>query len=143
MCVLGAGWQEEEEDENKPKAPEPQPHIPYLAPISSANWTATTFSHGGPPVAIARSLQWPGALCAYQVCKGGATGTEMVACIYIGYGHERLQAPFMMEPPPPFEAEPDELVEQTDMPLEEENAIFLAKETERVAAEAAELPDPE
>lgn len=132
--------EEEAEGDDKPKAPEPQPEIKYLSPISADEWTATTYSHGGPPVAVARSLLWPGAHCAYQLAKGGR---ECLASIYIGYGLPTLSAPFVMEAPPPFEEEPADVHEQADMALEEENAIFLDAEKARVAEEAANLPDPE
>ena len=120
-----------------------QPEIKYLTPATEEGWTATTYSHGGPPVAIARSLVWPGALCAYQKVKGGPFGAESLASLYVGYGQERLSAPFVMEAMPAFEAEPAEVHEQADMSLAEENAAYLEKETARVAEEAAALPDPE
>lgn len=132
--------EEAEEGVDKPKAPEPQPEIPYLSPLAQGEWSATTYSHGGPPVAVARSLRYPGALSAYQLAKGG---TESLASLYIGYGLPRLAAPFCMEAPPAFEEEPAEVHEQADMPLEEENAIFLDKEKARIAEEAANLPEPE
>jgi len=135
--------EEAEEGEDKPKAPEPQPPIKALSPIGTEEWAVTTYTQGGPTVAIARSLKWPGAYNAYQKAPLGQFGQEILASIYIGYGHEELMKPFVMEAPPPFEEEPPEVHEQADMPLEEENEIFIAKETERIAAEAAELPDPE
>ena len=132
--------EEEEEDSDKPKPPPPQPEIPALSPLSAEEWTATTYSHGGPPVAVASSLKWPGALTAYQLGKGAV---ETCASIYIGYGLPRLTTLFQMEAPPPFQEEPAEVHEQADMPLDEENAIFVAAETARIAEEAAALPDPE
>ena len=130
----------EEDEEGNPIGPEPQPQIPYLAPITEESWACTTYVHGAQPVAVAKSLSFPGAICAYQLQKGG---TEALASIYIGYGVEALSAPFVMEAPPPFELEPEEVHEQADMPLSEENAIFLEKEKARIAEEAAALPDPE
>lgn len=135
--------EEAEEGEDKPKPPEPQPEIKYLSPISEDEWSTLTYYHGGPPVAIARSMRWPGAACAYQLCKGNPVGIESLATMYMGYGLESLPMPFVMEAPPPFMEEPAEVHEQVDMPLEEENAAFLEKETARVAQEASELPDPE
>ncbi len=130
----------EDPDGNPLPTPELQPEIKYLSPLSADEWTATTYSHGGPPVAVAKSLKWPGALCAYQLAKGAA---ETVACLYIGYGQERLAAPFVMEAPPPFEAEEEEVHEQADLSLADENAAFLEVEKARIAEEAAALPDPE
>lgn len=134
--------EEAEEDSEKPKPSAPQTEIPYLAPILEQDWTTATYTHGGPTVAVARSLRWQGAVCAYQLAKGGAYGTEALASVYVGYGQERLDAPFVMETPPAFQSEPDEVHEQGDMPLAEENELFLVKAKEEVAAEAAELPDP-
>lgn len=137
-CTNVAVEEEAEEGEEKPAAPPPQPHIPYLNPITEADWTCTTYTHGGPPVAIARSMAWPGALCAYQLANGGV---EVNASMYIGYGLERLPAAFAMEVPPPFEAEPTEPHEQADPPLEKENEVFLSAEKERLAEELANAPD--
>ena len=97
-------------------------------------------SHGGPEVASARSTKWPGAYCAYQLHRGPK---ECTACLYMGYGHMALGAPFKMEAPPPFAAEPAELVEAEDEDLAAENEKYLVVLTEEVAAAAAELPDPE
>jgi len=140
-CTNPPAEEEEAEDEDKPKGPAPQPEIPFLSPIEPGAWSLATYTDGAPEVAVARSLQWPGALCAYQLVPSGATGAEVNATMYVGYGHPALSAPFVMEAPPPFEAEPDELVEQADMPLDEENKLFLEKETARIAEEAAALPD--
>lgn len=126
--------------DDKPKAPEPQAEIPYLSPIAAEDWTISSHEHGGPEVAVARSVRWPGAYCAYQLVKGG---TEALASIYIGYGHDALGAPFKMAPPPAFEADPDEIVEQTDTPLADENEAFKAAKLAEVAEEAAALPDAE
>ena len=58
----------------------------------------------------------------------------------IGNGHCTLSGPFVVQPPPPICGEPDDLVEQVDMPLAEENAPVLAAAkaalAEVVAAEA-------
>ena len=134
---------EEEEEEGAPPKPAVQPHIPYLSPLSEGEWCAATYTQGGPPVAIARCLKWPGAYCAYQLAKSGAYGQEVLSSLYVGYGHAMLPAPFVMEAPPPFEAEPAEVHESADLPLADENALFIAAKTEEIAAEAAELPDPE
>jgi len=131
--------EEEGDDEEKPKGPEPQAHIPYLAPISEAEWAIGTYTHGGPTVAVARSLRFPGALSAYSLAKA----LEMNASLYIGYGQEMLPAPFVMEAPPPFAAEPEPVFEQADAPLADENAIFLAAKTAEIKEEADNLPDPE
>jgi hypothetical protein len=135
--------QEEAEEGEAPKGPPPQPEIPYLSPIDGSMWSCTTYMDGGPPVAVVRSLQWPGALCAYQLNPLGATGAEVNASLYVGYGLPMLMGPFVMEAPPPFESEPEEVVEQADMPLAEENKLFLEKEKARIAEEAAALPDEE
>ena len=132
--------EEEDPDNPKPKAPEPQKEMPYLSPLVEGEWTTSTFVHGGPAVAIARSVRWPGAYSAYQLVKGGA---ECMASMYIGYGHDTLDKPFKMEAPPPFEVEPDEVHEQADMPLDEENAAYKSVLEAQVAEEAANLPDPE
>lgn len=132
---------EEEDEEVKAKLEAAlQPIIPALGALSADEWTAATYSHGGPAVAIAKSLKFPGAFNAYQVAKGN---TEVNSSLYIGYGLERLTVPFAMEAPPPFEEEPAEVHEQADMPLEEENKAFLAVKTAEIAEEAAALPDPE
>jgi len=131
---------EDEEDEEgniKPK-PYQQPETPFLSPVSDAEWTATTYCHGGPEVAMARSLKWPGALCAYQLGKGSL---ESIASLYIGYGQEMLAAPFVMEAPPPFETEPEEVHEQADLPLDEENKKVLADAQAALEEEVANLPD--
>ena len=47
-----------------------------------------------------------------------------------------------MLPPPPFQTEPDELVEQVDMPLEDENVAVVAAATAALAEEAANMEDP-
>lgn len=144
MGILDSGYTKnppiEEEDEEKAAqlAAAQQPEISYLSPLPADAWTATTYSHGGPPVAIAKSLAFPGALCAYQLAKGGQ---EVLASLYIGYGQPRLETPFVMEAPPAFEAEPDEVHEAQDTPLETENEAFLAAETARIAAEAAEAAE--
>lgn len=134
--------EEEEEDPDNPKPPKPEPQkeIPYLAPLADDEWTTSTCVHGGPMVAVARSVKWPGAYSAYSLLKGGS---EATASIYIGYGHENLGAPFKMEAPPAFEVEPDEVIEQEDMPLAEENAAYKLVLEAQVAEEAANLPDPE
>jgi len=51
--------------------------------------------------------------------------------------------PFRLEAPPPFQAEPEEVTEQEDMPLEQENEATIAKFTLELAEEAANLPDEE
>jgi len=137
--------EEAEEDGDKPKGPEKQAEILPLTPIAPAEWTTDTYTHGGPSVAISRSVCWPGAFCAYQLV--GAV--EKLASLYIGYGHEALlnatcdaSVPFRMEAPPPFETEPEELVEQEDAPLAVENEAWLAAKTAEVAEEAATMPDP-
>jgi radial spoke head protein 4A len=134
--------EEEEEDPDNPKPPKPEPQkeVPYLSPLAADEWTTGTYAHGGPPVAVARSVKWPGAYSAYQLVRGGA---ECTATLYIGYGHETLDGPFKMEAPPPFEVEPDEVVEGEDMSLDEENAAYKLVLEAQVAEEAANLPDPE
>jgi len=131
--------EEEEEDESKPKPPAPQEEIKYLSPLSEADWTAATYTHGGPEVAIARSLRWPGAYSGYCLER---SGVERIASLYVGYGHEALGKPFAPEAPPPFAPEPPELIEQDDMPLEEENAAVIAAKTAEIAEEAANMEDP-
>ncbi len=130
--------EEELEEGEESKLPKPQPEITPLAPIEAAAWATTTYTHGGPAVAVARSLKWPGAYCAYQL----AGKLQTSSCLYIGYGLPALDAPFQMLPPPPFQAEPDELVEQLDTPLEEENAAYVAAKTAEIAEEAANMEDP-
>lgn len=142
-CTNPPSEEEEAEEGEAPKGPPPQPEIPYLSPIDGSMWSCTTYMDGGPPVAVVRSLQWPGALCAYQLNPLGATGAEVNASLYVGYGLPMLMGPFVMEAPPPFESEPEEVVEQADMPLAEENKLFLEKEKARIAEEAAALPDEE
>ena len=132
--------EEEDPDNPKPPAPEPQKEMPYLSPLVDGEWTTSTFVHGGPAVAVARSVRWPGAYSAYQLVKGGA---ECMASMYIGYGHDTLDKPFKMEAPPPFQVEPEEVHEQADMPLDEENAAYKTVLEAQVAEEAANLPDPE
>jgi len=133
---------DEETGEPKPKPPK-QELMPYLAPAAPAEWTAATYAHGGPPVAVARSLRWSGAYSAYQLYGG----QERYASLYVGYGHEALltadgaTSAFVMEAPPPFEVEPEALVEAADLPLAEENAIFRAAKAAEIAEEAANLPD--
>jgi len=132
--------EEEDPDNPKPPAPEPQKEMPYLSPLPEGEWTTSTYVHGGPCVAVARSVRWPGAYSAYQLVKGGR---ECMASLYVGYGHDLLDKPFKMEAPPPFQEEPEEVHEQADMPLDEENAAYKLELEAKVAEEAAELPDPE
>ena len=53
-----------------------------------------------------------------------------------------LDAPFKMQPPPPFQYEPAELEEQLDTTLDEENAAFVKLAMVALAEEAAAMPDP-
>ena len=132
--------EEQVDDEGNPlPKPYQQPEIPALSPAAASAWSCDVHAHGGPEVAVARSTKWPGAYCAYQLARDGK---EATACLYIGYGHEALGAPFKMEAPPPFAPEPDELAEADDEPLDAENARYMATLEEEVAAKAAELPDP-
>ena len=130
--------EEELEEGEESKLPKPQPEIIPLTAISEAEWSTDVYEHGGPAVAIARSQLWPGAFSAYT-CVGKLQTT---ASLYIGYGHPALSAPFAMLPPPPFQTEPDELVEQVDMPLEDENVAVVAAATAALAEEAANMEDP-
>lgn len=132
--------EEEDPDNPKPPAPEPQKEMPYLSAIAEDAWTTATYVHGGPAVAVARCVQWPGAYCAFSKAKGDK---EMVSSFYVGYGHESLPKAFKMEAPPAFELEPEEVHEQQDATLEEENADYRKVLEAQVAEKAAELPDPE
>jgi radial spoke head protein 4A len=120
------------------KLPKPEPELKPLSPIDASAWMVTTYTHGGPAVAVARSLKWPGAYNAYQLVGKKDT----VAQVYVGFGLEALDAPFKMQPPPPFQYEPAELEEQLDTPLDEENAAFVKLAMAALAEEAAAMPDP-
>jgi len=131
--------EEADEEDAKPKGPEPQKEILPLSSIEPTEWATSCVVQGGPPVAVARSTRWPGAYCAYKL----AGKTQIFTSLYIGYGHETLKVPFRLEAPPPFQAEPEEVTEQEDMPLEQENEATIAKFTLELAEEAANLPDEE
>ena len=90
-----------------------------------------------PPVTNG-SVTEPGAYNAYQLVGKKDT----VAQLYVGFGLEALDAPFKMQPPPPFQYEPAELEEQLDTPLDEENAAFVKLAMAALAEEAAAMPDP-
>jgi len=127
-----------DDEEEAAALPKPQDLITPLTAVSEDEWSTAVYTHGGPPVAVARSAAWPGAYCAYSLAGKAAT----VASLYIGYGTPALKSQFVMMAPPPFQMEPEELVEQADMPLEEENAAFLEAETAKLAEEAANMEDP-
>lgn len=129
---------EEEEEGAEPKGPQDQPEILPLAPVTDADWSTALYRHGGPAVAVARSVRWPGAYCAYKLVGKDETCTSL----YIGYGHDALDAPFRMQPPPAFAAEPDDLTEQADPDLAVENEAHMATLKAQVAEEAAAMEDP-
>ena len=98
-----------------------------------AEWSTQLFSRlgAGSAVTVARSLRWPGAFSAAVMKE------DKCSNLYIGYGHEALDAPFRPQAPPTIESEPDDLAEQVDMPLAGENALFRA-EAEKNLLEAPE-----
>ena len=91
----------------------------------------------GSAVAVARSLRWPGAFSAAVMKE------DKYQNLYIGYGHEARSTPFRPPPPPAIEAEPDDMAEQTDMPLAEENALFRAAKEQELKEAPDEEPPPE
>ena len=125
------------------QGPEPEKETPALTPGSEAEWGTQLFSRlgAGSAVAVARSLKWPGAFAAAVMKE------DKYQNLYIGYGHEAFPpaspaapaTPFRPLAPPAIEAEPDDVGEQTDMPLAEENAAFKAKAEQ----ELKEAPDEE
>jgi len=131
---------EEEEEEGAPKEkPVLESEVAPLTPISGDEWATQVLDHagGGAAVAVARSVLWPGAICAT------VNAEDACANMYIGYGQCMLPAPFVVQPPPPIMQEPDDVVEQVDMPLAQENEPVLAAakaallETVTAEAEAA------
>ncbi|KAL1495835.1 hypothetical protein AB1Y20_016695 [Prymnesium parvum] len=137
----------EEEEEEEPKKDEPplQPLTPPLTPIAADEWSLQVFKHMGAGVcaAVARSLRWPGAYSATNVKENKSFN------IYIGYGQAALSQQFTVQPPPAVQSEPDDVIEQMDMPLDEENAPVIAAakaalaETVAAEAEAAAEADDE
>lgn len=124
---------EDQEDEDGNPLPKPvlEAETPALSPLADAEWATGLHTEGGPTVAVARSIVWPGAACA------ALQSEDKFANLYIGYGHPVLGAPFTVVPPPPMCTEPEALVEQEEPPLEEENVPVIAA-AEKELAEAAE-----
>ena len=130
--------EEGEDGEMVPKGPEPQPEKPPLSSVGGGEWVTAVYTHGGGATAVARSLLWPGAYCAYQV----AGLTQVYSSFYIGWGHDALKTVFKMEPPPPFCEDPNELQEQVDISLDDENNELITLATATLAEEAAAMEEP-
>jgi len=106
--------------------------LPLLT-VKTADWALQTIPRmGGQPVSVLRSARWPGAMAAAVMKE------DKFVNMYIGFGHESLDAPFAPMAPPAIETEPDELPEQTDPTLAEENAEIMEKAKAELAAKVAE-----
>jgi len=144
MGILGIGrcthpTKEEDGDEEegtKKDDPPVEPEVPPLTAISATDWSTQVYAHmgSGCSVAVARSLRWPGAHCAVIMKE------DKSANLYIGYGHEVSLSTHTMQPPPPMMGEPDDILEQADVPVVNENTTILeAAKKALVEAAAAEM----